>query len=109
MLPAPGRLPGGFGGVWAQTRSWSNGTPPSSFNGTGVIDMDRPYLLEPNGNDNYVVVVSSATEARFYNLVNGAYVPEFFVQDQLTHNTGNGEFVLTDTVGNQIHFWDWTS
>src|SRR2546429_9361377 len=49
--------------------------------------MDRPYLLEPNGNDNYVVAVSSATEARFYNLMNGVYVPEFFVQDQLTHDS----------------------
>jgi RHS repeat-associated protein len=99
----------GFGSVWAQTRSWSNGTPPSSFNGTGVIDMNRPYLLEPNSNDSYVVVVSSATEARFYNQVGSNYIPQFFVQDQLTHDTSNGEFVLTDTVGNQIHFWDWTA
>jgi hypothetical protein len=41
----------GFGSFWGQTRSWSNGTPPSSFNGTAVIDIDRPYLIRPN-NDN---------------------------------------------------------
>jgi RHS repeat-associated protein len=100
---------GGFGNAWNQTRSWSNGSPPSSFNGTGVLDTDRPLLLNPNGDNSQIIVVSSATNARFFNLVNGSYVPQFFVQDQLTHNTGTGEFVLTDTVGDTLHFWDWTA
>jgi hypothetical protein len=99
----------GFGSLWEQTRSWSNGSPPSSFNGTGMIDMDRPYLLNPNGNNSLIIGVSSATDARFYNLVSGNYVPQFFVQDQLTHNTGTGEFILTDTMGDTLVFWDWTA
>jgi hypothetical protein len=99
----------GFGSFWNQVRSWSNGTPPSSNNGTGVIDMDRPYLLRPNGDNSQIVVASSATEARFFNLVGSNYVPTFYVQDQLTHNTSTGEFLLTDTSGDVIHFWDWTA
>jgi hypothetical protein len=58
----------GFGSIWSQNRSWSNGSPPSSFNGSGVIDMDRPELLNPNRDNSAIVVVSSATEARFFNL-----------------------------------------
>ena len=100
---------GGFGNTWSQTRSWSNGTPPSSNNGTGVIDTDRPYLLRPNGDNSQIVVVSSATNARFYNLVGSNYVPQFFVQDQLTHNTSTGEFILTDSNGDTLRFWDWTA
>jgi hypothetical protein len=53
----------GFGSLRNQTRSWSNGTPPSSDNGSGIIDWDRPYLLEPNGNNSEIVVVSKATDA----------------------------------------------
>jgi hypothetical protein len=49
----------GFGSFWNQVRSWSNGTPPSSNNGSGVIDMDRPYLLRPNGDNSQIVVASS--------------------------------------------------
>ena len=100
---------GGFGSTWSQTRSWSNRSPPSSFNGSGMIDTDRPYLLNPNGDNSEIVLVSNATDARFFNLVNGNYVPQFFLQDQLVHNTGTGEFVFTDTVGNQIHFLDWSA
>jgi hypothetical protein len=70
----------GFGNTWSQTRVWSNGSPPGSFNGTGMIDIDRPYLLRPNGDDSLIVVVSSGINSRFFNLVNGAYVPQFFVQ-----------------------------
>jgi RHS repeat-associated protein len=98
----------GFGSLWNQTRSWSNGSPPSSDNGTGIIDWDRPYLLEPNGNNSEIVVVSNATDARFFSLVGSTYVPQFYIQDQLTHNTSTGEFILTDTMGDQIHFFDWS-
>ena len=99
----------GFSGLWNQTLSWSNGTPPSSDNGTDIIDWDRPYLLRPNGDNSAITVVSSATDARFYTLVGNNYVPQFFVQDQLTHNTSTGEFVLNDTMGDQLHFFDWTA
>jgi hypothetical protein len=54
--PAGVRYFDGFGSFWNQTRSWSNGTPPSSDNGSGIIDWDRPYLLEPNGNNSEINV-----------------------------------------------------
>src|SRR5262249_42016892 len=97
----------GFGTMWGQTRDWSNGSAPSSFNGMGVIDTQRPFLLRPIGDDSQIVVVTSAINARFYNLVGSAYVSQFFVQDQLTHPAG--EFVLTDTMGNSLHFYDFTA
>jgi hypothetical protein len=99
----------GFGSTWTQTRSWSNGTPPSSYNGTGMIDTNRPSLLNPNGDNSEIVLVSNATDARFFNLVNGSYVPQFFLQDHLVHNTGTGEFVFTDNVGNTMHFFDFSA
>ncbi len=97
----------GFGTLWGQTRDWSNGSPPSSFNGTGVIDTTRPFVLRPNGDDSEIVVVTSAINARFFTLSGGVYVPQFFVQDQLTHPSG--EFVLTDTMGDTLHFYDFTA
>jgi hypothetical protein len=99
---------GGFGNFWNQTRSWSNGTPPTSNNGTNWIDMDRPYLLDPNGDQSEIIVVSSATDARFFNLNNGSYSDNFYLQDQLTHNSSTGEFVFTDTIGDTIHFFDFS-
>jgi RHS repeat-associated protein len=98
----------GFGSFWNQTRSWSNGSPPSSNNGTSWIDMDRPYLMDPNGNQKQIIVVSSATDARFFDLVGGYYQSEFFLQDQLTDNTSTHEFVFADTMGNMIHFFDFS-
>jgi hypothetical protein len=65
----------GFGSSWNQTRSWSNGSAPSSNNGTSWIDMDRPYLLNSYGE---IIVVSSATDARYFTLTGGYYQPQFF-------------------------------
>jgi hypothetical protein len=99
---------GGFGNFWNQTRSWSNGTPPTSNNGTNWIDMDRPYLLDPKGDQSEIIVVSSATDARFFTSSNGSYSDNFYLQDQLTHNSSTGEFVFTDTIGDTIHFFDFS-
>jgi hypothetical protein len=96
----------GFGSIWSQSRTWSNGSPPTSFNGAGVIDTNRPYLLRPNGDDTKIVIASSDVNARYYDLVGSVYVPHFFVQDQIAHPSG--EFVLTDTRGDQVHFYDYT-
>ncbi|HLJ92192.1 MAG TPA: hypothetical protein VKU02_03270, partial [Gemmataceae bacterium] len=84
-LPSTDLSSSGFGTMWGQTRDWSNGSPPSSFNGTGVIDTTRPFVLRPNGDDSEIVVVTSGINARFFTLSGGVYVPQFFVQDQLTH------------------------
>jgi hypothetical protein len=74
-----------------------------------MIDTDRPYLLNPNGDNSEIIVISNATDARFFNLVGGSYVPQFFLQDQLVHNTSSNEFVFTDTAGNAIHFADFST
>jgi RHS repeat-associated protein len=100
----------GFGTSWGQSRSWTNGPgyAAGSFNGSGMVDWQLPFLLQVNGM-NTLAVVSSGTDARFYDLVNGSYQARFFVLDQLTYNSANQEFVLTDTAGNQIRFSDFSA
>jgi hypothetical protein len=97
----------GFDTPWGQSVNWTNMFQSGNFNGKGVIDSQLPYLLQKTtGSDSTIVAVSSDTNARYFDLVGSNYVAHFFVQDQLTH--GSGEFVLTDTMGDQIHFYDFS-
>ncbi len=99
----------GFGVPWGQKRGWTNAFNPNSFNGSGMMDSQLPYLLQVDGlTNNKVVAVTSATNARYFDLVNGVYVPHFYVQDKLVYDAVAGEFVLTDTKGDQIRFYDFT-
>ena len=100
---------GGFGVPWGQNRGWTNAFSPNSFNGSGMVDSQLPYLLQVDGLTNdKVVAVTSATNARYFDLVNGVYVPHFYVQDKLVYDAVAAEFVLTDTKGDQIRFYDFT-
>jgi RHS repeat-associated protein len=98
----------GFGTKWGQTRSWTNdaGYAPNAFNGGGVIISQQPYLLNPNSTT--IIVITSGINARFFLLQSGIYRPTFFIKDTLTHDTANNRFIYTDTVGNQITFWDFS-
>jgi RHS repeat-associated protein len=105
----------GFGAPWSQSRSWSNtagyaatdlnGIPLGS-NGNGWIDSQLPFLLSDN-KGNTAIVVLSGTDALFFDNVNSNPTPRFFVQDKLSH--ANGEFILTDSAGDQIHFYDFSA
>jgi hypothetical protein len=97
----------GFGAGWGQTRNWTNNSAyaPVNFNGTGVVDSESPFLLNDT-TDNTVIVVTSGTNALFFDNASTNPTPRFFVLDQLTHT--NGEFILTDTTGDQIHFFDFS-
>jgi len=104
----------GFGAVCDQRRSWSNGDynpldsnlRPRSDNGTGMVVEQLPYLTGHIGRGPTVVVITSATSVRFYDAIFSAndWLARFYTKDQLTFT--NGELVLTDTAGNQIHFYD---
>jgi RHS repeat-associated protein len=105
---------GGFGASWTQSRSWSNTAGyaaldangnPVGANGNGWVDSQLPFLLSDNSG-NTAIVVLSGTNALFFDNVNSNPTPRFFVQDQLRH--ANGEFIVTDTVGDQIHFYDFS-
>jgi RHS repeat-associated protein len=104
----------GFGATWGQTRSWSNGVynpsdglRPLSFNGSGMVDENLPYMTGHHGGGGTTYVIISATNAFIFNQVGDTFVPEFFVKDQLIHV--NGEFIFTDTAGDQFHFYDFTN
>ncbi len=101
----------GFGVPWGQSRSWSNGPgyAAGGDNGGGWVDAQAPHLLQADGSTNTtLIVVTDGTTARYYDLVNGSYVPRFFDQSQLAANTTTHEFVLTDTNGNVLHFADFS-
>jgi RHS repeat-associated protein len=102
----------GFGVPWGQARSWSNalGYTIGSDNGNGWVDTQQPRLLQADGHtSNTVILVTNATTSRFYDLVSGSYVPRFYDQSQLAHNTTTHEFVLLDASGNQLTFADFDS
>jgi RHS repeat-associated protein len=100
----------GFGTSWGQTRSWTNtpGYDAHSFNGTGMVDMQMPYVLETNGDNSTIAVVSNGYTARYFDLVGSSYVPRNFDQDQFTYDSGTSEFTLTDTTANQLYFYDFS-
>jgi len=110
----------GFGVPWSQTRSWSNapgyaavalpnyGGQPLNYNGNGWVDTQLPFI-ETNNNYQTAIVILSGTNALFFDNNNGTWTPHFFTQDQLFGNPRDphGELLLTDTAGDQIHFYGW--
>jgi hypothetical protein len=97
-----------MGTTWGQTRSWTNMYASANFNGSGMIDTQQPFLMQKTaGSDSTIIVVSSDANARYFDLSGTVYTPHFFVQDKLTHPTG--EFVLASTTAQQIHFFDFTA
>jgi RHS repeat-associated protein len=93
----------GFGVPWGQTRSWTNGPgyAAGSVNGFGTVVSQMPSLVQVSG-DATVALVTNGTTARYFDVNGNAYVPRFFVQDQLGHNAAAHEFTLTDTTGSRI-------
>ena len=109
----------GFGAVCDQRRSWSNGDynpldftfgRPRSDNGSGMVVEQLPYLTGHGSHNFDLYVITSATSARIYDWdtsdpqLGPRLVPRFFTKDQLAFT--DGEYVLTDTAGDQTHFYD---
>jgi RHS repeat-associated protein len=97
----------GFGGPFGQIRSWTNLTQygASGRNGTGMIGNALPFLQQADGSTS-VTFVDSGSNQRTFDLNGSSYVPESFVADTLVH--ANGQFVYTDTSGNQYTFYDFS-
>jgi RHS repeat-associated protein len=107
----------GFGAVCDQRRSWSNANynpldfafgRPRGDNGSGMVVEQLPYLTGHGSHNLDLYVITSATSARIYDwdTSDPQLGPRFFTKDQLAFT--DGEYVLTDTAGNQIHFYDTT-
>jgi RHS repeat-associated protein len=101
---------GGYGVPWGQTRSWSNGTgyTNGSVNGSGWVDTQLPSLQQA-GSTNSLVVVSNSTTARYYDNTTGSYQPRFYDRSQLVYNSSAHQYMLTDSAGNRLTFYDFTS
>jgi RHS repeat-associated protein len=100
----------GFGIHWGQSRSWTNmpGYWASGSNGSGNVDLQLPYLRQ-NAAGNEIIVITNGTDARYFDQNGSTYTPRMYLQETLTHDTANQQFVLTDTQGDVIRFWDFTS
>src|SRR5208283_44868 len=97
----------GFGSEWGQTRTWTNnpGYLGSNVNGNGMVDTEMPYILQLDGN-NTVAVVTNGSNAEFFTLNGGVYTPSFYQQETLVDS--GGQFILTDTQGDQVRFNDFS-
>jgi RHS repeat-associated protein len=85
-------------------RSWTNWLEfaSGSYLGNGWTS-GMPSLVT---NGSYFGVVSSGTQVRFFDYVYSEYNPS---HDTLSHDSGTGQFVVTDPLGDQVRFWDFDS
>lgn len=97
---------GGQGTYLDQSRSWTNhpGYPANNFNGNGTVNPYLPYVAQVNGN-NTVAVVTGGSDARYFDLRGGTYVPHFFLPDRLTYDSATGRFTLVDGSGDRFVFY----
>jgi RHS repeat-associated protein len=110
----PGLSSGGFGATFGHMPTWTNQDtfatdreiyPQARQNGMGQMESELPWLLKDGQT---VVAVTGATDARFFDFDGANYQPRFFIQDTLTHDANNQEFILTDTQGNTFYFYDFS-
>ena len=112
-----------LGTPWGHTRSWTNNVgytgqfdgsfaPPQAFNGTGMVVSQFPFV-ETNNDFSQAIVVSSGTNARFFGSYydcggSDPFCPRFFIRDRMidTGGGGAGNFVMTDSTGNQFSFYN---
>ena len=98
--------------MWGRTRSWTNGVGYASSaatNGSGMVISEEPHLVEVTdqfGNTTTIAVVLDGTTALFFDHSGSNWLPRAYYQEQLTHNMFGQEYVLTDTSGDQIRFYD---
>jgi YD repeat-containing protein len=104
----------GFGVPWGQSRSWTNapGYAASNLNGNGTVIAQLPFLSQDSAGT--IAVIANGTTARFFDFngmpgMGGSYTERFYLQETLTDNTSSNEFVLTDSTGQQLHFYDFGS
>jgi hypothetical protein len=100
---------GGISSPWGQERSWTNAAnyAPGGY-GSGWIVSQLPYLLQQNSGST-LLVVTSGTNARPYDLSGGVWVARNFMSETLVANSGAQELDFTDTQGDVIRFNDFSS
>ena len=99
----------GFGVPWGHTRSYSNQltTQAGGNNGNSWCVGEWPYIV-PSGASSVCVVIGTIYDAVWFDLVSGNYVPRFYVQCSLVHDTVNQQFIYTDALGYITKFYDYS-
>jgi hypothetical protein len=99
----------GFGNPWGQTRNWTNGTgyATTNINGNGWIDSQMPYLQKQSTST--IALITSGTNAMFFDWNGTAYMNRWFFQNTLVDNTTAQEFQTTDNSGKIIRFYDFSA
>ena len=80
---------------------------PRRLNGSGWVDSWLPSSSSPT-RPAALIVVSNGTTARYFD-DNDPPDARHFLQDTLVHDSGASQYVFTDTKGNQIRFWDFST
>jgi YD repeat-containing protein len=79
-----------------------------NINGTGWIVTELPYMNSVTvGVATTLVVVSNGVNARDFDVNGSTFTEHSFLQDKLTHS--GTQYTLTDTTGDQMVFWDFST
>jgi hypothetical protein len=99
----------GFGLPWGQSRSWSNapGYSAGAASGSGWVTSELPYLT-PTSDGGYVAVLSGGASLYFDPDGSGGFTPRHFDLSALAYDAVAGEFVLTDTSGSRVRYYDFS-
>jgi hypothetical protein len=98
----------GFGTPWGDTITWTNnpGYADDLFNGSGTVDAQFPFL-RASGNE--IAVITNGVNARFFQGSGGTYTELLYLQESLLDDVAHEQFVLTDSMGDVIRFWDFSA
>jgi RHS repeat-associated protein len=101
---------GGFGAPWGHTRSYSNqlSSQTGGNNGNSWTVGEWPYIVAA-GAGAMCVVTGTIYDAAWFDVVGGSYVPRFYMQCGLAHDTANQQFIYTDARGYVTKFFDYSS
>jgi RHS repeat-associated protein len=93
---------------WGQTRDWtSQSNWADGYTGSGMELDNLPHLRRDNSNQTYLVI-SNGYNARPFDVLGSNFTDRYFLQDSFVYNSANHEYVLTDTMGDQVRFNDYT-
>ena len=107
-LEAVDLLSDGFGERWGQSRGWVNDVSGTFYAERGWRTTELPSLIQLNSG-NTIVTLDGSGSRRYFDFNGSSYIPRHFVKDRLTFDAANGEFVLTDTIGNQVCYMDFST
>jgi RHS repeat-associated protein len=103
-------LSSGAGGTpWGLTRSWTNGASyANGYNGAGMVVTQLPHLRQDTGGT--LALISNGTTIRYFDPNgSGGFTERYYGLDTLVPDAGNHQYILIDTLGDQVRFSDFTT